>query len=163
MAPVTIGLHLEDDRPLAGANPGERLFGGTATGEHVHAVDLDAGNAEALATLVELVLGRRAVDARAHRVLVVLDDVDDRQLPQLGHVEAFIDLALIGRAVTEIGEANPAIALVFVAEAKPGAKRHLRADNTVPAVEFMLDAEHVHRAALALRDSSLAPRQLGHD
>src|SRR3546814_16904517 len=33
----------------------------------------------------------------------------------------------------------------------------------VPAVEFMLDAEQVHRAALALRDAGLAPRQLGHD
>src|SRR3546814_17023538 len=27
----------------------------------------------------------------------------------------------------------------------------------------MLDAEHVHRAALALRDARLAPRQFGHD
>src|SRR3546814_5907918 len=27
----------------------------------------------------------------------------------------------------------------------------------------MLAAEHVHRAALALRDAGLAPRQLGHD
>src|SRR3546814_19863000 len=27
----------------------------------------------------------------------------------------------------------------------------------------MLDAEHVHRAALALREARLAPRQFGHD
>src|SRR3954452_15310165 len=103
MAAIAIGLHLEDDRTLAGADPGERFLSGTAAGEHVHAVDLDAGNAEALATLVELVLGGRAVDARAHRILIVLDDVDDRQLPELGHVEALVNLALIGRPVAEIG------------------------------------------------------------
>src|SRR5437870_7370430 len=32
----------------------------------------------------------------SHRIAVVLDDVDHRQLPQLGHVEALVDLALVG-------------------------------------------------------------------
>ncbi len=58
---------------------------------------------EADAALLELDLGRGALDRGAHGVLVVLDDVDHRQLPQRGHVEAFIDLALVGRPVAEIG------------------------------------------------------------
>ena len=74
----------------------------------------------------------------AHGVLVVLDDVDHRQLPQLGHVEAFIDLALVGGAVAEIGQAHAVIAAIFVGEGQTGAQRHLGADNAVAAVEFLL-------------------------
>src|SRR3546814_5232839 len=47
MAPVPIGLHLEDDRPLAGAHPGERFLGGAARREHVHPRALDARDADA--------------------------------------------------------------------------------------------------------------------
>ena len=138
-------------------------LGRAAHREHVHAVDLQARNAEAVAALVELVLGRGAVDRGAHRILVVLDHEDDRQLPQLGHVEALVDLALIGRAVAEIGEADAAIRFIFVPEGEPGAERDLGADDAVAAVESVLDAEHVHRAALALGDAGCAAGQLGHD
>jgi hypothetical protein len=95
--------------------------------------------------------------------LVVLDHVDDRELPQLRHVEALVDLALVGRAVAEIGEADAAVAAIFVGEAEAGAEADLGADDAVAAVEFMLDAEHVHRAALALGDAGRAAGQLGHD
>ena len=110
MAAIAVGLQLEEDRPLARLGPGQRLLGRAAHRQHVHAVDLDAGDAEALAALVELGLGRRALDAGAHRILVVLDHEDDRQLPQLRHVEALVDLALVGRAVAEIGQADAAVA-----------------------------------------------------
>jgi hypothetical protein len=55
---------------------------------------------------------------RAHGVFVVLDDVDHRQLPELGHVEALVDLALVGRAVAEIGH-DTDIALPRYLLAKP--------------------------------------------
>src|SRR5690606_6555079 len=99
----------------------------------------------------------------AHRVLVVLDREHDRQVPQRGHVEGLVDLALVGRAIPKIGEADAAIVAVLVREGEARAERHLRADDAVPAVKRVLGAEHVHRAALALRDAGLAPGQLGHD
>jgi hypothetical protein len=37
-----------------------------------------------------------------------------------------------------------------VAEGEAGAERHLGGDDAVAAEEFLLAAEHVHRAALAL-------------
>ena len=43
-----------------------------------------------------------------------------------------------------------------------GADRHLRADDAVAAEEILLAAEHVHRAALAVRIAAAAPGQLGH-
>src|SRR3546814_8088278 len=102
MAAIAIGLELEQNRPLARAHPFERRLGRAAHREHVHAVDLHAGDAEALAAAIELVLRAAAVDRGAHGVLVVLDHEDDRQLPQLGHVEAFVHLALVRGAVAEI-------------------------------------------------------------
>ena len=48
-------------------------------------------------------------------------------------------------------------------EREAGAERHLRADDAVAAVKAVLDAEHVHRAALAVGNAGLAPGQLGHD
>ena len=131
--------------------------------EDVHAVDLEARDAMRLAAPVQQRLGRRALDRRAHRILVVLDRVDDRQVPQLGHVEGFVDLALVDRAVAKIGKAHAAILGIFVLEGEARPERHLRADDAVAAVEAVIDAEHVHRPALAFRDAGSAARQLGHD
>ncbi len=107
-------------------------------------------------------LRRRTRDRRSHGVTVVLDHVDDRKLPQLGHIEAFVDLALVGRAVAEIGDADAVIAPVAVRKGKTRSERNLRPHNAVSTVEMLLLAEHVHGAALALGISAAAPGQLGH-
>ena len=99
----------------------------------------------------------------AHGVAVVLDHVDDRQLPELRHVEALVDLALVGRAVAEIGQADIAVLAVMVGEGDAGAERHLRADDAVAAIEMLLLGEHVHGAALALRQAAATAGQFGHD
>ena len=162
MAAIAIGLHFQDDRALAAAAMRDRLGAGCLHRLHIHAVDLDAGNVEGDAALGEIGHRAGARHAGAHGVLVVLDDVDDRQLPQLGHVEALIDLALVGGAVAEIGQADAVIAAIFVGEGQPRAERHLGADDAVAAIEFLLLAEHVHRAALALGIAGGAAGQLGH-
>ena len=56
--------------------------------------------------LEKSVCAEARVTRRAHGVAVVLDHVDGRQLPQLRHVEALVDLALVGGAVAEIGQAD---------------------------------------------------------
>ncbi len=111
----------------------------------------------------EVGLRRGARHRRAHGVAVVLDDVDDRQLPQLGHVEALVDLALIGGAVAEIGQADVAVVAILVGEGDAGAERHRGADDAVAAVELLVAAEHVHGAALAVRIAVAASGQLRHD
>ena len=112
--------------------------------------------------LRQIGLRRSPRDRGAHGVAVVLDHVDDRQLPQLGHVEALVDLALVGGAVAEIGHGNLAVVAVAVGESEASAERHLRADDAVAAVEALLDAEHVHRAALALGIAVRAAGELRH-
>ena len=137
--------------------------GRAAHREHVHAVDLKARDPVRLPAPEQLGLGGRPRDAGAHRILVVLDRVDDRQVPQLGHVEGLVDLALVDRAVAHVGEADAAIVAILVPEGESRPQRHLRADDAVAAVEAMVDAEHVHRPALALGNAGRAPGQLGHD
>ena len=79
------------------------------------------------------------------------------------HVERFVDLPLIGGAIAEIGKAQTAIFLVLMRQCETAAKRHLRADDPVSAIEFMFGREHVHRTALAFRYPGGATCQLGHD
>ena len=131
--------------------------------QHVHAVHLHAGNAPRRAVLRQIARGRRALDAGAHAVFVVLDHIDDGQLHQRGEVEALEHLPLAGCAFAEIGDGHPVVAAVPIAEAEPGAEADLCADDAVPAEEVLLLAEHVHRPALAVRVAASAARQLRHD
>ena len=162
VAAIAVGLHFQDVGPLAGAAPGDRLVAGGLHRADVHAVDLLARDIEGGAALGEIGLRRGARHRGAHGVAVVLDDVDHRQLPQLRHVEAFIDLALVGRAVAEIGQADEIIAAIAVGEGETGAERDLGADDAVAAEEILLLAEHVHGAALALGIAAAASGQFGH-
>src|SRR6266446_5106990 len=163
VATIAVSHHLEDDWALAGAG----MLGGGKTGfmyrEHVHAVDLLALNAICHAAMKEIGAGRGAVYRCPHPVAVVFDHVNDRQLPQRGHVEALVDLPLIDRAVAEIGDRDRPVPAIMVSKAEPGSDRNLRADDAVPAKEVFLPAEHVHRAAFAVRITAAAPGQLGHD
>ena len=162
MAAVAVGVHLHDVRAFAGADVGRYLVARLLHREHVHAVDGNAGDTERLAAAEKLGGRRSPLQRRAHGIAVVLDNVDDRQLPQAGHVEGLVDLALVGGAVAEVAEVEAAVAAVLVGEGEPGAERHRSADDAVSAVEFLLDGEHVHRAALALGIAADAPGQLGH-
>ena len=162
MAAVAVGEHFQDVGPLAGAAPGRRFFAGRLDRAHVHAVHLLAGNIERQAAPRQVGLGRRARDRGTHGVAVVLYHVDDRQLPQFGHVEALIDLTLVGGAVAEIRHRNIVVAAVAVGEGQAGAERHLGADDAMATEEAALDAEHVHRAALALGIAMGAAGQFRH-
>ena len=115
-----------------------------------------------MAAIEEIGMRRGAGDGGAHAVLVVLDDVEHRQLPERRHVEGLVDLTLVDGAVTQIGGADIVLALVLVSKGQAGADRHLGADNAVSAEEALLAGEHVHRAALAARIAAGAPRQFRH-
>src|SRR5712671_6948452 len=150
VAAVAVGHHLEDIGAVALAGPFHRPLARRLDGAHVHAVDLLARNVERGAALGEIGLRAGAAHRGAHGVAVVLDNIHDRQFPQLRHVEAFIHLPLVGGAVAEIGEAHIVVLAVAVGEGKPGAERDLGRHDAVAAVESAGDAEHMHRAALAL-------------
>src|SRR5262249_37411790 len=148
---------------VAFAHVFDRFHTSLAHGQHIHAVHLLAGDAEAIAAAEQLGGGVAALHGGSHRVFVVFDDVDHRQLPQGCHVERFIDLPLIHGTVAEIGRGEVAVLAVFVGEGNAGADGNLRANDAVAAVEMLFGGEHVHRAALALGEAADTPGEFGHD
>mmetsp|Transcript_7944 Transcript_7944/g.18625 ORF Transcript_7944/g.18625 Transcript_7944/m.18625 type:complete len:248 (-) Transcript_7944:107-850(-) len=116
--------------------------------QHVHAVHLDARHVVAARVVVRV--GRATLLGSAHAVLVVLANVDERQLPQRSHVHGLVELALVGRAVSVKCHRHAAVALVLVRKRQPRAHGHLRADDAVAAEEVSIRLVHVHRSALTL-------------
>ena len=104
VAAVAVGLGLDQRRPLLLARAVDGLAQRVAHGQQVHAVDVAAGDAVGGAALVEVLDRGRAVEGGAHAVAVVLDDVDDRQVPQRAHVQRLVEGALVDGAVAEEAE-----------------------------------------------------------
>src|SRR6266481_3654468 len=128
-----IGHRLHAAGPLAAPCPRHRLAHRLVHGKQIIAVHAS---------------GRDAVGARAHRhafarrgarliggerVLVVLADEDEGQLPDGGQVHGLVDHALVGAAVTEEGD-DDAIGLAkLVGEGGAGADGHTRGHDAVGA------------------------------
>lgn len=99
---------------------------------------------------VKRCIRRVPVRRRPHSVLIVLADVDDRQIPQFRHVVRLVNLTLRGCPVAVERPRDSAGAVVFVSESQPGADRHLATDDPIAAVESC--RVHVHRSASPFRD-----------
>ena len=74
----------------------------------------------------------RAIDDR-HRVLVVLADEDDRQLPDRGEVERLVESALVVGAVAEKGDRDRALSPPLGAERRADRDRQAAADDAIGA------------------------------
>ena len=162
VAAEAVGDRLHQDRLALLARRLDRLGDDRVGVEHVHAVALQARDAEALAAAVQVGHGRVALERGAHAELVVGDHEDHRQLPQRGEVERLAEGALVGRAVAEHAQGDLVGALVVAGERHPGGQRQVAADDAVAAHEAVLEVEHVHRPAAPVRDAVLAAEQLGH-
>ena len=109
MRPHAIGHGLDEGGSLAGVGPGEGEAGRGQDGQHVVAVDLDPGDAVALAAL-----GDGGVGLEAHRLgdrpLVVLAEEDDRDREAGREAERLGDVALAAGPVAEVGRRRPTAA-----------------------------------------------------
>ena len=94
--------------------------------------------------------------------MVVLDDENHRQFPQGGHVERLVDLTLVRGTIAEIGKGNVVVALILVRKGDARAKGHVRAHDTVAAIEFLFLREHMHGPALAAGIAAFAAGEFGH-
>ena len=106
--------------------------------------------------------GMLHADGIVRRVLVVLADEDDGQLPHRRDIERLVELALRDRAVAE--EAHRHVALAVELGGERGAAR-----DGQPTAHDAVGAQHadgevgdVHRPALALAVAVDAAEQLGH-
>ena len=143
-----VGERLDQRGALAAAGALQRRTGDREAGEHVVAVDADAGEAEALGALVErdagLPLGRLG-----DRPLVVLAEEDDRRVVDRGEGEGLGDVALAGGAVAEVGDDRRVRAVLGDAHRVAGGVQRLRADDDrveVEVVAVRVPAAVVHAA-----------------
>ena len=162
MAAEAVGLDLEEEGALPGADILQSFLGDLADIQDIHAVGAVAGNAVAFGFLADLRDGGGAINGGAHAVLVVLADPQDGQLPDLGQVQRLVEITDIGSAIAEHTDRHGVVMLVQVAQRQPGGDRQVRADDGVPAPEILAHIGHVHRAAFAVRGAGGLAEQLGH-
>src|SRR5678810_591092 len=105
---------------------------------------------------------RSTLQRRAHAVAIVLDHVHDRQLPEAGHVERFVERARVDDRLAHEADAHLVAAPILDGEGNAGAERNVRANDAVAAEEVQALVEHVHRAALTASTAVDAAEELGH-
>jgi hypothetical protein len=82
-------------------------------------------------------------------IAVVLAGIDDRQVPQRGHVHDLVHQALRGGAVAEEADGDVILAQQFGGKRRPGRDPHGAADDGVGAQIAVALVGDVHRPALA--------------
>ena len=163
-----VGVRLDERRALAGPRRVERRPGDRQAGEHVVAVDPDAGEAEAQRPLVERDAGL-LLDRLGDRPLVVLAEEDERGVEDARPHERLVDVALAGRAVAEVGDHGVLAAVPLDAHRVAGRVQRLGADDDrvdvevavlrVPAAEVgaPVEAEQVDRVDAAAPGHAVLP------
>src|ERR1700720_385785 len=81
-------------------------------------------------------------------VEVVLTDVDTGQLPERSKVERLVEGTLVGRAVAEERNRDPACTFPTELQRGAGRERDPTADDAVRTQEAKLGVDHVQRPAL---------------
>ena len=162
VAAVAVSVDLDGARPGAFAGLGQEVVHCGPHFVEVVAVALAPLHVVAGGALGEFA-GRRAGLAGAHRVAVVLDHENDRQVPEGGEVVGLVDGALVDGAVAHERHRGPLQALVLDGVGEAGAERDLAADDAVPAPEIAGRIKIMHRAALALGAAGGLAVELGHE
>ena len=105
--------------------------------EDVHAIHFDAGDVVAPCVVAGVAGGTGA--AGPHPILVVLDQINHRQIPQFGHVRSLEDLPLIARSVSVHRHcAVRAILQIFQRKCQSCTYRHLSSHDPAPSVKVSL-------------------------
>ena len=159
---VAVRLAFQQGGPFAVARPTEGLACRFVDGEHVLAVNDDAGHAEGGAAAGDVGAADRVVGRGGLGVTVVLADEHHRQFPDGRQVQGFGGGALVGTSVTE--EAGGGLARTPDTAREPGAAGQWRTatDDAVGTEHAAIDIGDVHRAALALAATGRFAADLGH-
>ena len=162
MIAIAVGHGLDQRRSIAFARAGDGLLHRCIDGQHVVAVDRDAGHRIRRRALGHAIDRGRVLDRSGQAVLIVLAQIDHRQLPQRTDVQALVEDAFVGRAVAEESDADRAVAAHLVGQRRAGADADAGADDAVRAEDVEVEVGDVHRAAEAFAIAGDAPHQLGH-
>jgi hypothetical protein len=98
---------------------------------------------------------------KAKLTMVVFADQYSRQLPKGRNVQCLKELALVSSTVAIESESGGVLLLVLLCEGKSASEGHLRADDTVPAVEVGVLLVEMHGSTLPAGAPGLAAHELG--
>ena len=164
-----VGHALQQGGAFTGAGAGDRALGGITHRQHIHAVDFFAVHAEASSFAPDLGVTGGALVGHADGPLVVLHHKQDGQLPQLRHVQAFVELADVAGAIAKerggdgiAGAIAKGITLVAAGEGRTQRHGNAFADEGIATEQVVLFGEQVHRATTALGAAGLFAKQLTH-
>ncbi len=158
---VAVHLRFDDARALPGSEPRERLLGREVHGQRIHAVHTPARDAETLPADGEARVGRHFVRARGHGVQVVLDEVQNGQLPGGREIHRLQHRADLACAVAEVVDRDVGGAGVLLRPGVAGGDRSAAADDGVRAEGSRLEPLQVHRAPASARESLGEAEDLG--
>src|ERR1700722_47849 len=125
----TIGLGFYERRAMPAASALHRLVGRFIHGANVLAVDLYPGHSVAVRSFGYAGLPMTACHRCRDRVAIVLADVDDRQLPERGHVQRLVEGTLIDRSIAKEAQAHLVGASHFGGQAAARSQWNAASDN----------------------------------
>src|SRR5436190_17277117 len=152
MPVVPIRSQFEDRRLGFIVRPVNRFLSNGPDLVQIFTIRLLPIDTKSFATLGEAVLDNgRAFEARTHRVLVVLNNVNDREFEEGGHIQALVEATLIDGTITQEAKRCTLQLFVFDAVSQTKSERSLPTYNTVATPIVLVGCKEVHRTAFAFR------------
>src|SRR5207253_7815073 len=161
VALVAVRVGDDECRPLAGPRARHRFAGGRVDRTDVTPVDMYSRHPVALGSLRDVVDSERALHREALGVLVVLADIDGRQLPYRGEVQRLMKRTLVDRAVAEERDRDLVGAELLGGERSARRDGDPAADDPVRAEVALRRVRDVHRAAPAAAVPRFPAEKLG--
>ncbi len=142
-----IGAAFQQRGALAAPRALDRFRRGLVHGQHVVAVNLETRYAVHGPPSGHTRAGRGVGERDLGGELVVLAHEDDRQLPDAGHVQTFVEGTVVHCAVAEEGDRNLIRLRELETIASPRGLEDARGNDAAGAHQADLRREQVHRSA----------------
>ena len=160
MAAIAIGVAQHECRTCAGPRAFDKPRSQGVHGADVLPIHAFRRQAESRRSCQD-VAGSRLRVVGIFVVHIVFAGVDDRQLPELGHVHGFVEHALAQRALAKEADANPAVAELLGRKCGSGGDRGAATHDGVGAEISRGGIGNVHRSAFAAAVAGLFAEQFG--
>ena len=161
MGPGAIGSAFEQGRPSSAAGAAHGFARGLVNGQHVVAVEVDAGDSVARATISHAGVAGSVCEGHLGRILVVFADEENGQLPDSRHVEPFVKSSVVDGSVAEKCDGH--VIALQQRETISGARclEDAGPDDSAGAHHADIGGEEMHAAAAPLRATCGSAEELG--
>src|SRR5438445_1429982 len=154
---LPVSAEVQERRPITGASPGDRDGRDLVNIPDVLAIAILDRDAERLGPRGNVAGGRLAI-VRVLVVHIVLAHVDDRKLPERGHVHALVEDSLAKRSLTEEARGDLVGSALLRRKCRAGCDAGASGHDGVRAQVALLLLGDVHRSTLAAAVAGLLPQ-----